>query len=305
MRVNQFAWKWMQEESVLVLSGDDSLSWLQGQVTNDVRLLGPGHPLSFCFCRSTGQIEAVATAILKEQNEVYLITPNQCINAIQQRVDHFVVTEDVFLSKTDLNLASVQSWDTSDHFEIVAKDLASQGHFVFPCQQSPGGGFGVLLNPDQIAEFQSAIGIESSAQECEAMRILSGRPKFGSDISAASFPAELGKGFEASHVSYSKGCYLGQEVIMRIYSQGHVNWTWQLMASSVPVQEGLDVYAHEKKVGLVTSVVADSPVGPMAGVRIRTSVEGDSEIYCLDEGHQISLKPQSFLETGLQLSGTP
>ncbi len=69
-------------------------------------------------------------------------------------------------------------------------------------------------------------------------RIEAGTPKMGSDITSKTMPPGLGPAFDARHVSYNKGCYTGQEVLMRIHSRGHTNKTWMGLIAEEPLEVG-------------------------------------------------------------------
>jgi folate-binding protein YgfZ len=107
----------------------------------------------------------------------------------------------------------------------------------------------------------------------EANRLEMMIPAFGKDIDDKTFPQELGKEFERWHMSYTKGCYTGQEVLMRIHSRGHTNRLWVQLRCEALVPTGSDVLdSTGRKVGKVTSAAMSPEFGPLAAAMIRNEV---------------------------------
>jgi folate-binding protein YgfZ len=91
-------------------------------------------------------------------------------------------------------------------------------------------------------------------------------------------PPEMGPAFEARNISYSKGCYTGQEVLMRIHSRGHTNKTWMALVSDEPIPIGASL-AHGKRddAGVVTSSGESPQFGYIAGAMLRNEAAFDGE----------------------------
>jgi folate-binding protein YgfZ len=88
----------------------------------------------------------------------------------------------------------------------------------------------------------------------ETLRIEAGIPRYGTDISEDNLLLEAGLD---THVSFTKGCYLGQEIVERVRSRGHVNrkLCGLLIDGAVPARHGDAIRADEKQVGAITSSV--------------------------------------------------
>ncbi|MFX6234584.1 tRNA-modifying protein YgfZ, partial [Acinetobacter baumannii] len=69
----------------------------------------------------------------------------------------------------------------------------------------------------------------------DQLELRAGNPRLGGDTTQKTLPPELGPAFESRTVSYTKGCYMGQEVLMRIHSRGHTNRTWVCLTSAEPL----------------------------------------------------------------------
>jgi folate-binding protein YgfZ len=118
-------------------------------------------------------------------------------------------------------------------------------------------------------------------QALEVARIEAGIPRFGADMDEKTLPQECG--IESRAVSYSKGCYIGQEVLNRIHTQGHVNRQLRLLRlpeGMAPLPVKGDKLFHEgKEVGHVTSVAA-APSGRKTalGYVRREAIEAKAEL---------------------------
>lgn len=192
-------------ESVIRLFGADATEWLQGQATNDVLGVPVGGSMEFCFCTVTGQISAACVGWRREWGWVIVTAAGQ---AVLERAEQMVIMEDVSAEEitSSVSLVSVQG--------PVASAPGGFAH-----DRCGFGGYDVLSGPPDGLPELDPVAVEVAALEA-------GLPRVGVDYGAKTFPPELGSVFEARNVSYRKGCYTGQEVLMRIHSRGHTNKTW-------------------------------------------------------------------------------
>lgn len=174
-----------------ILTGSDVRDWLQGQITQDVRLLSPDSPIAFCLTSATGQIVGLGTLCETPEGVVVVADP-QSIAVLGQRLETYVIMEEVEMKPI-----------TQGPFPVWA-----------------GRGFEVL------GDFEVGNRLER------------GWPELGVDIDAKTFPQELGEGFVKTHVSFTKGCYLGQEVVHRIHARGKVNRVWAAIESDTELRVG-------------------------------------------------------------------
>lgn len=274
-------WGPVADEAVLLISGSDAVSWLQGQITNDARLLETGNPLSFCFCRPTGQVEAIARAV-KTSIGILMTVPKRAVDTVLARFAEFVVMEDVGVELTDQAVFTVQG----------AESLPSEGGTVMKSRRSPSGGFD-LIGPGEIAEQLEALYGPANIEKLEELRVLSGTPRFGVDADSSVMPPELGPILDSEFVSYAKGCYTGQEVLMRIRSRGHTNRVWTLLACKQPVSAGSEIFAGDKSVGKVTSALSEGEFGPVAAAFVRNDAL-DGPLKAVLNGATVSCRNIGF-----------
>ncbi len=224
----------LEDHALIGLTGEDRLEWLQGQATNDVRGLDPGTRLSFCFCQPTGQLLAVVDAWAFEDRLV-LSTARECVPAVLERVERMTILEDVVARELPLCGVNLPKAPQDDRLLVLPSDRR-----VSPSWDAWG--------PLSVVE-----GLAPDLVAAEASRIAAGIPKWGIDMGPRTLPPELGPAFEARHLSYAKGCYTGQEVLMRMHTRGHTNRTWVGLVADAPLAVGEPVMVQGREVGRVSS----------------------------------------------------
>ena len=133
------------------------------------------------------------------------------------------------------------------------------------------------LGVDVIGEpRRSSLGVEPVSEEAaECLRIESGRPRLGYDMDAETMPQEAGINERA--VSFTKGCYVGQETVARLHYRGKPNRHLRGLRLSEPVERGTEILLGEKVVGRVGSTCVSPSLGPIALALVRREAEpGDT-----------------------------
>jgi folate-binding protein YgfZ len=114
-----------------------------------------------------------------------------------------------------------------------------------------------------------------SPEGYELATLEAGIPRFGIDTNDKTLPPELGPHFESNHVSYTKGCYTGQEVLMRMHSRGHTNKTWVGLKASAPISPGTRVSYEGKDVGTVHRAALSPAFGHIASATLRNEATAE------------------------------
>ena len=241
----------------LRISGSDSAEWLQGQISNDVRVLQPGGRLLCLVCTPTGQIVADCS-VWRSQDGFFLFAPGSRRAPLLERLERMLISEDVRIE------------DISERFALLSLvgpevgEAWSEGHPCAPTSAVRGNGLDVLVpnegEEDYLASLvERATPVGSSAYHVR--RIEDGIPSYGAEIDARTLPQEMGPDFERDYISYSKGCYTGQEVIARIHSRGHTNRILCGIRWKADVLPGARVLVGDSEVGTVTSACRSFAIG--------------------------------------------
>ena len=275
--------------AVIELSGEDRKGWLQGQATNDVRQLDLGASTRFCICEPTGQIISICE-IWSLKDRFILTCPRAVVDAVLQRVEAMVVMEDVAARDltAEFELISVQGPQATralgDHFSLPLLDAAEtefeKASILTLRSDRTGSGGWDLLIPVTARKAQVAIRKAFTAVSLDVYlvaRLEAGVPLHDIDYTAKTMPPELGVAFEASHVDYRKGCYTGQEILMRLHSRGHTNRTWMGLRAEAPLEVGAVVRHAGNEVGAVTSAGFSPDYGYIGAAMLRNQAAVERE----------------------------
>lgn len=254
--LSAMAWHPLPTEKACILRGSDALDWLQGQVSQDLRGLEMGEVRYAAMATATGQVVDVLAIgrILRG-----VVVTGQTLSALADRLDRFVIMEDIEAEFLDGPVWTVQGPRSLTLQQHSASDLGDQ--IWLRRKRSLAGGWDV-------------IGVEDvrplmPQDEFEAESILSGIPLLGIDTTEKTLVSELGPDFLADHVSYTKGCYTGQEVIHRIYARGKVNKLWVKLKLESFVQAPASVTLEGKEVGTLLRSGVHGQLGAVATAMVK------------------------------------
>ena len=196
--------------TLLRLIGPDRLRFLNGQVTQDVKKLLPGHAVRSAIITSKGRLEA--DLHIAATSDSLLIETNFTLReSLHTRLEKFIVADDVTIEDISLSYNLAHFLSLSSPPTDAPKDSL---HFLCPRFREPG----LDLWLPSTSPYNPP---SSPLPEWEPLRIARGLPLWGIDVGPDTLPPEAG--FESDAISSSKGCYIGQEVISRLRSVGHVN----------------------------------------------------------------------------------
>lgn len=260
---------------LLVLSGDDRARFLNGQVTCDVASLSPGGG-TFGFLTSIkGRVEAEFT-LLATDDELWLDLPPGTDESVRERLAKYVIVDRVEFSVPERSVltlmgprcfdvaASCVEGDVPDHlpkgaWHHVETSIAGyKVRVVREPEQSAGAagteGLSIWCAPDDTSTILEALRAAGAVpvgwRAVERLRMETGRPLCGIDFGDDTFPQETGL---EDAVSYTKGCYLGQEVVARIHYRGGVQRHLRRLRLNGPAEVGADLLLDGKSVGTLTS----------------------------------------------------
>lgn len=282
----------LADKAYVSVSGDDRKGWLQGQATNDLRSFTPGSSTAFCFCKPTGQVIAPVTAWALDDRMV-LALPTVCVPAALERFEQMVVMEDVEATLIAGEAVGVQGPEatawlgerlTLPSMDAAATELDGKPVLALRSNRTGLGGWDLVFPEGMAAKTRTWLDglVLLEGQAREALRLEAGLPLWGADFGERTLPPEMGPQFEARYVSYTKGCYTGQEVLMRIFSRGHTNRTWCGLVSPVALAVGAPLLTPAgQEVGTVTSVAFSPELGHVGAAMIRNgSNEAGSKLVC-------------------------
>jgi folate-binding protein YgfZ len=223
------------------VTGDDRARLIHALTTNHVQQMKPGDQLYAFFLTAQGRIISDSYITCHEDHLLLDVEPN-VREAIAKHIDHYIIADDVTLEDV-----------TADTFSLIA-----------------GGKriYGLLPEKEQTIETLNLS--PATAEDFETHRVEHFHPVFGRDFNSSTLPQETGLNY-ALH--FNKGCYLGQEIVERIRSRGHVNRVLvglrSVTGSSIAV--GSIVRFKGEEIGQVTSAANGSAI---AMIRVVASKPG-------------------------------
>jgi folate-binding protein YgfZ len=265
----------------LVVSGADRASYLQGMLTNDVIALGPGRGCYAAYLTPQGRM--IADLWVYELGDVMLLTMSREVTAtVLAKLDQFIFSEDVQLgdvSGTFAHVAVVGPEAASILATLLADApldvlaalpehgnrrarFSDQPAIVLRVTDTGEPGFDVLVDASAkgalVSALASAGAVEIDADTADVLRVEAGVPRFHQDMDEDTIPLEAA--IESRAISLTKGCYVGQEVIIRVLHRGHGRVARKLVGltlsgPSVPAA-GARLTVEDRDIGQVTSAVA-------------------------------------------------
>jgi len=257
--------------TLLRLTGADRVRFLNGQVTQDLKKLQPGQAVRAAIITAKGRLEA-DTRIAATTEALFLETDFSLRENIRSRLEKFIVADDVAIE------------DLSESFHLAHFPGLNQ-----PPPESPGDSLSFQCSRFRepgmdlwIPTSSNWIPTSSPAKEWEPVRIARGLPLWNLDVGPDTLPPEAG--FETDAISSTKGCYIGQEVISRLRSVGHVNRHLCILGSRLTPSTCPDFFlpapctsADGKTVGTLTSLASmDDQALALAMIKREQAQPGNS-----------------------------
>jgi folate-binding protein YgfZ len=226
------------------VSGPEGADYLQRMVSNDVEAVAVGHACDALLLTPKARVIATLRIWRRGEGDFLLLTEPELGDAV---------------------LGELRRMRFAAKCEIEPEEHTST--LVFSGEDGiPNHEYGRPAREVLDAELSPTI----DQEELERMRIEAGTPRYGHELDDRALPAEAG--LEDTHISFTKGCYPGQEPIARLHYRGHVNRRLRVLEveSAAP---GDEITYGEKSVGRVTSAVPG-----LALAYVRTEVPDDAEL---------------------------
>ena len=249
----------LEDLGVLLVTGEDRQSWLNGMVTGDVAKLEPGARLEVCFTNVKGKVVALAD-VWHAGDCLRVVTERERIGVLLTMLERLIVMEDVTIADDSA------AWSVLSVQGPVAQAVVERAGLAgLPSDRTGSGGFDLLqpvVDSDAAVErLLDAGAVRGSPAALEALRLEAAAPRWGADVTDDLFPQEAR--LEAHRVSFTKGCYVGQEPVTRLQSRGHANrfLTPLDLGDADPPTAGAVVRRGDAEVGRITSSARGPTVG--------------------------------------------
>ena len=303
----------LSNRGLIRVEGRDRQRFLNAMLSNNTADLAPGQGCYATFLNPKGHMVTDLVVYAEEASYLLEVEPH-IASTFLEAIDFFVISEDVtFTVETEKWAAlGVQGPEAPNVLVAVSgqesvRDLAPYGsqscrvadHDVWIARRSytREPGYLLLVDPAAAEVVWTTIRQQGEAFEgcavglaaLNTLRIESGTPRFGVDMTEATIPIEANL---QDAISYTKGCYIGQEVIARIEARGHVNrqLVGLLLGDAGVPEAGARIFSPQREVGWITSAT-QSPAMQQTialGYVRRESLEPGTALQVRTEAGEIS-----------------
>ncbi|HWG08829.1 MAG TPA: glycine cleavage T C-terminal barrel domain-containing protein [Solirubrobacteraceae bacterium] len=297
------------ERGKLALSGSGAVEFLNGQVTNELEDLSPGEGVYAAFLthkgKMLGDLRILAVGAGGDgPAELLLDTERVALQALFDMIRRFKIGFDVELHKRTLERGlisligpaadRVAGTDAGEGGAADLTRLAPAEHANAPVELDGIGALAIrtdvgvdllcdAADTDRLRDALLARGAQAvSEAAAECLRVERGRPRYGVDIDETTIPQEAGLNDRA--VSFTKGCYVGQETVARLHYRGKPNRHLRGLRLAAPVAGGAELRLGKRTVGHVASIALSPALGPIALALVRREAAPGGTVDVGDRG---------------------
>ncbi|MBI2813566.1 MAG: folate-binding protein [Opitutae bacterium] len=249
------------------VAGNDAFEFLQGQFSNELRR-PPGSVTYGLWLNPKGKVVADSHVLRMAANEFHIASVKSTAANIRQRLEEYIVADEVVLTDETDRAHGLTIWGQGSNAGIksLLGEVPAPGCFlqrgglmIHRGRRFPGETFEVFGPKDALAEAEAELlshgAVRADETELEFARICAGIPAVPADLGPGDLPNE--GGLDDTALSYTKGCYLGQEVMARLKNLGQVRRRLHVVRGRGPTPAPrAALYQGEKKTGEIRSVAA-------------------------------------------------
>jgi folate-binding protein YgfZ len=262
----------------LALTGPQAAEMLNGQVSNDVEALAPGQGCYAALLTNKGKMLG-DLRVLRSGDELLLICERASLQALFDQIRRGAIGWQAELHKRTLQHGLLSVIGPRARAVAGAEGLPADEHANAPA--AVGGapvllvttdlGIDVVCAAEDTARVRDALvaagAVVVDEAAAELVRVESGRPRYGIDLDDSTIPQEAGLNERA--VSFTKGCYVGQETVARLHWRGKPNRHLRGLRLSAAAPSGAPLRLGEREVGRLASVAVSPVHGPIALAIVR------------------------------------
>jgi folate-binding protein YgfZ len=284
------------ERGKLALTGPQAKELLSGQVTNDIEALAPGAGCYAALLTNKGKMQADLRVLdlSPPTPELWLDTERVGLQALFDTLRRGAVGWQAQLHKRTLQQGLLSL--VGPHAADAAGGALGPEHANRHAQLGGADvvlvatdlGIDVVCAAEDAGRVRVALGVPAVPEAAaEVLRVESGRPRYGLDLDDTTIPEEAGLNERA--VSFTKGCYVGQETVARLHYRGKPNRRLRGLRFSAPVPTGTPLVLGEREVGRVGSSVVSPRFGPIGLALVRREAGVGDELRAGSAGSAVAV----------------
>ena len=275
------------ERGKLALTGPDAKAFLHGQVTQDIEALEPGTGAYAAFLTHKGKMLG-DLRVLDTGAELLLDTERGALQELFNMIRRYKLGMDVELHKRTVETGLLSLIGPGARAVAGAEGLAETEHANAPGELAgrpvtlavTDAGIDVFCAAADTGAVRAALeaagGTVVGEAAAEVLRVESGRPRWGLELDDSVIPQEAGLNERA--VSFTKGCYVGQETVARLHYRGKPNRHLRGLRAAEPLTPGTPVRLGEREIGRVGTAVVSPRLGPLALAILRREAEPGASV---------------------------
>jgi tRNA-modifying protein YgfZ len=270
------------DRGMLLVKGADAAEYLQGQLTNEIEALEPDQGCYSALLDRKGHMQGDMRVLRLSSGDIWVDTEPVAIERVLRHLRTYSVGREVEIEDAS------DAWTITSLIGPASAEVAgapapapehAQRYFeregVEILAVATDVGLDLIVRSDQAAALGRLLAnsgaVEVSEPAAEIVRVESGRPRFGREMTERTIPQEAGINDRA--VSFAKGCYIGQETVARLHYKGKPNRQLRGLRLSAPARAGDPVSLDERELGEIGSAVVSPVHGPIGLAILRREAE--------------------------------
>jgi folate-binding protein YgfZ len=272
--------------------GPDAAEYLQGQLTSDVEALEVGEGQYSALLDRKGHMQADMRVLRPDAEEVWLDTEPEALAQVLRHLTMYSIGREVEVvdataERTILSLIGPRSVEVAGCAALPENDCEATKFGGVECLAvGTAGGVDLIAAAADCNRLREGLldsgAVEVSAAAVEILRIEAGTPRYGAEMGAETMPAEAGIVERA--VSFTKGCYIGQETVARLHYKGRPNRHLRGLRLSASAEPGAALRLGEKEVGKLGGAAVSPALGPIGLAILRREAEPGAELAVGEDG---------------------
>jgi folate-binding protein YgfZ len=281
-----------RERGIIAVNGPDGAEYLQGQVTNDVEALEVGEGQYAALLDRKGHMQTDLRVLRVGAEEIQVdLEPAPKDQALRHltmySVGRDVAVADATSERALLSLIGPRAAEVASSPplpEFANEKVTVAGVEALAVGTRDGIDLFTAAGDRErlLAALLEAGAVEVSAAAVEIVRVEAGVPRFGAEMDARTMPAEASIVEDA--VSFTKGCYIGQETVARLHYKGKPNRHLRGLKLSGAAAPGAPLRLGEKEVGTLGGAVVSPALGPIGLAIVRREAEPGTELTVGEDG---------------------
>jgi folate-binding protein YgfZ len=272
------AWLDLSARGKIRVTGEDRARLLHAMTTQDVQSLTPGQGCYAFFLNAQGRILGDVNIFCREDS-ILLDTEPESRQKLYDHIDRYIIADDVTLEDVTGEMATIaiegpQAAAVLERLgaPVPEADYATRswsGSIVARVSSTGAGGYFVFMLPTKKGELIAALaaaGIaEGTPDDARMVRIEHGKPRYGEEITERYLVQETA---QLTAVSFSKGCYLGQEIVERVRSRAQIHRVLRRLTidSAEPPPAGTKLKSGDADAAEIASAVYSPALGKVAAL---------------------------------------